>query len=38
MPQKGLATWGFFLAGNLDVSERKVRERKLLSEQQEWGK
>lgn len=37
MPQKGLATWGFFLAGNLHVSERKVRERMLPSEQQEWG-
>lgn len=37
MPQKGLATWGFFHAGNQDVSERKVRDRKLLSEQQKWG-
>lgn len=37
MPQKGLATWGFFHAGKLDVSERKAKERKLLSEQQEWG-
>lgn len=34
MPQKGLATWGFFLAGNVDVSGRKVRGRKLLCEQQ----
>lgn len=37
MPQKGLAIWGFFLAGNLDVSERKVRERKHPCEQQKWG-
>lgn len=36
MPQKGLATWVFFLAGNLDVSERKIRERKLPCEEQEW--
>lgn len=37
MPQKGLVAWGFFLAGNLDVSERKVRERRLPCEQQEGG-
>lgn len=36
MPQKGLAAWGVFLAGNLDVSERKIRERRLPCEQQEW--
>lgn len=38
MPQNGLAAWRVFLAGNLDVSERKIRERRLPHEQQEWRK
>lgn len=36
MPQNSLAAWRVFLAGNLDVSERKIRERRLPCEQQEW--
>lgn len=30
MPWRGLAAWGFPLAGNLDASEGEARERRLL--------